>query len=180
MGVTLGFFAEDLRQGREERARASSILSQLQADLASDSVELARVLAGVDGFTERGHGFLLILSEASPRPDSIVRAARSLLFYPIYRPTSVAYVNIKEGGQLTLISDPALRTAITAYYEKDRPLVERLWGITIQSRDRLSSALAPHLAFQVDDSTAAFPPIPPQALISSSILIIAKKLLAAW
>jgi len=168
LGVTLGFLAEDVRQGREDDARAASILSQLQGDLASDSVELARILGGVDRYAARGREMLLLLSRASPPADSIKALARSLLFYPIYRPSSAAYVNLKEGGQLSLVSDVGLRSAITQYYERDRPLIDELWVNVIEHRNDFSRSVAPHIAFQIDGATAAFPPMPPLSLISSA------------
>ncbi len=132
-GVTLSLVADDWRTDREDRRQETTLLEALHHDLAADAEELERVHVAMvrwDSWAAKLHA----RSRLPQFPaDSVNAVFRPVLFYNAYRPVAVAYVSLKEGGQIALIRDPALRAAITDYYEVHQDYMKQFYGLVMDT-----------------------------------------------
>ena len=129
LGVTLSLMADDWRSSREDRTEEAAILSAVASDLDAEYTELERLLDRMRIWDTAGARLHAELDSSGPPADSVDAYFRPMFYYVTYRPVSTAYVNLREGGRLSLIDDPALRSAITAYYEIEQDYMIQFYGI---------------------------------------------------
>ncbi len=129
LGVTLSLMADDWRSSREDRDQEAAILSALAYDLVEEYSELERLQDRMQIWDAAGARLHAELAGSGPPADSVDAYFRPMFYYITYKPVSTAYVNLREGGRLSLIDDPELRSAITAYYEIEQDYMIQFYGI---------------------------------------------------
>ncbi len=129
LGVTLSLMADDWLNSREDRDQEAAILSALASDLDAEYTELERLRDRMRIWDAAGARLHAELAGSGPPADSVDAYFRPMFYYRTYRPVSTAYVNLREGGRLSLIDDPELRSAITEYYEIEQDYMIQFYGI---------------------------------------------------
>ena len=129
LGVTLSLLADDWRSGREDREQETAILSALTFDLDAEYTELENLRDRMLIWDAAGARLHAELAGSGPPAEAVDDYFRPMFYYYTYRPVSTAYVNLREGGRLSLIDDPELRSAITAYYEIEQDYMIQFYGI---------------------------------------------------
>ncbi len=133
LGVTLSLVADDWRSSREDRNQEAAILSSLASDLDAEYTELERLRERMQSWDGAGARLHAELAGSGPTAESVDAYFRPLFYYVTYRPVSTAYVNLREGGRLSLINDSDLRSAITAYYEIEQDYMIQFYGIVLDT-----------------------------------------------
>ena len=108
-------------QGRQDAAREAAYLGQLAADLR----ETERAAADADTFlrpVDRAGSLLwLAFYRAAPPPrDSLLAWAERAMWTSTVRPVTGTAEALVATGDLALVRDDSLRTAVTAYLERTR------------------------------------------------------------
>jgi hypothetical protein len=160
LGVSLSFLAEDWRQAREDRRDEHAVLRELSADLRSDSVELATVLARVESWDAAALWLWRHLGDTATPSDSVMPRLRDLAYYDVYQAVSSAYVGLKDGGQMALIRDQALRRRLVGYYEVAQPYMRHFDDRSAANYEEFRQLISSHLSIAVPDSADSFWPIP--------------------
>ena len=117
MGVSLSFFAENLREGRADRVAERESLLRLVRDMESDLADfpgnLERATAGIASieWIQRAQ------DGERPSVDSLEHHLASYLVCSAMAANSSEYESLKASGGLRLIRDMDFRQALTANYE---------------------------------------------------------------
>lgn len=125
VGIFIGLQVDDWNEGRKDRIREARYLERIYDELALDIDEIQR---GIDSAIERrAMGQLLLnalddLEKVRADPTRFIIAIQQAGY--TYLPTinDHTFEEIKSGGDLAIIRDEALRSALTGYYS----LIKRL------------------------------------------------------
>jgi len=121
IGITLSLMADDWRQSQEERRREKSALTEMLADLHTDSLDLATMLRSAQRW-DQAAVWVGRNAENRELPEDSVRAGlRPLFFTSLYQPMRSAYTGLRSSGQLWLIRDEDIRRLVVDYYEVSQP-----------------------------------------------------------
>ncbi len=71
---------------------------------------------------------------------------------------TTAYVNLREGGRLSLIDDAELRSAITGYYEIDQDYMIQFYGIVMDTYFRWRRVAFRHVQIVPEELPGSFFP----------------------
>ena len=126
LGVVIGFQVTAWGQGRADRAKEQVYLRQLAADLRETQREAARVDSIITPADRAGaalyHTYLL---PEMPPDDSLAQwLFDSFRWETLYPVTGTAEALVAT-GDLSLLRDDSLRTAVTAYIERAEVLTGR-------------------------------------------------------
>lgn len=125
-GVVGALLADDWRERRSERRIAQEGLAQIQVDLDLESAEYQALFESV-GQQERAAAWLIVNLERPGVPtDSVAEAMRTVTVGRIFEPAGPAYQSLRDGGNLHLLEDPALRREIVRYYEDTQTYLAEL------------------------------------------------------
>ncbi|HYH82038.1 MAG TPA: hypothetical protein VEX86_19685 [Longimicrobium sp.] len=144
-GILIALAIQSWADGRDDRAREREYLHQLVADLREterlvlrdDSIHRVRDRSGVMLL----HAFFT--PERPPR-DSVLVWAINATWYEPRRPIMGTAEALVATGDLALLEDHALRTAVTSYLTENRTMTaEQLAaeGVWMRASQQLSSAL---------------------------------------
>lgn len=87
--------------------------------------------------------------------------------FTLYQPVASAYVGLKQGGELALVRDQAMRREIVNYYEVRQPYMLQFAALVHDAHWALRIIVQDHLGFVVTDSTQSFWPPRPQEFATS-------------
>ena len=116
LGVSLSFFAEDLRENRRDRQAERASLVRLRSDLTNSDFEteleradqaiagIARILTARDSLRPSADSLGSWLSDAVACTPSVVNRSE--------------YESLRSSGRLSLLRDSDLRRLLTAHYER--------------------------------------------------------------
>jgi hypothetical protein len=129
--VTLGFFAENIREHKIIEHRIEQNKVAILKDLQSDSIEIARVLDTEDSCIKvfnRINNLLYLSKNKKITYDQLVDSIK--LTPKIYALTSTLYMNnssfknMQSSGLLSYLEDDSLKSTLARYYEVDFKGVE--------------------------------------------------------
>jgi len=166
-GVSVSLAAERWRQGTEDRETERTLLSGLAADLESDAGEL-EALARFGRSWDRTAQWVNHNENRSDVPEDSV----SMMFQPFgltsfYAGVRATYSSGISGGEISLILDDSLKTAVVNYYEVQQPSVLRYTNLVLENWRKWYNASAPYLNWTIlpSDTTmrrAITPTNPPE------------------
>jgi type II secretory pathway pseudopilin PulG len=140
VALTADTWINQLADREAERAGLQLILTDLAADTARlwDEIGYARQ-------HDRAAAALLLYEDDPPPPDSLASTFRSFLFGspPVFR--RAGFLSLREGGRLSLIQNPELRTQIMSYFEEEQVHVQRWMDEHWERWQVLVDHLAPHV-----------------------------------
>jgi hypothetical protein len=116
LGVSLSFFAEDLRENRRDRHEERASLVRLHSNLTESDFEneLTRTSLSLSGI-ER---ILAVRDSARPSADSLSAwLSDAAACTPVVVNRS-EYESLRSSGKLSLLRDADLRRLLTAHYER--------------------------------------------------------------
>lgn len=137
VGILLAFQVDRAYQASQDRALERRYLERLQADLQSDTAEVARIV----GLTGERLGQIDVLRAAvrdpmaaADQPGSFVEAVEKVTWRSFPRIRSYTYEELRSTGRMTLLRSEELRSGLGAYYA----LVEdrRRLGLGEDDQDR--------------------------------------------
>jgi hypothetical protein len=120
LAVTMGFFAESLREHRADRSKEKEFIVSLKEDLVSDTTQLNYVLPESDFvFKKLDSLYFLLQAAAKGEPYDIHKLYYLNFTYGfgllMYKANSRTLSQIKNVGAFSLITNKACRDSITAY-----------------------------------------------------------------
>ncbi|MBR44797.1 MAG: hypothetical protein CME18_10305 [Gemmatimonadetes bacterium] len=132
-GITVSLAADRWRQGIEDRETERTLLSGLEMDLKSDAEEL-ELLAN---FGRRWDETAQWVNHNENRPD-IPKDSISIMFQPFglttfYAGTRATYSSGISAGEVSMILEDSLRTAVINYYEVEQPSVIRYFTLVFDN-----------------------------------------------
>jgi hypothetical protein len=129
--VTLGFFAENLREHQVINHRIEQNKVAILKDLEADSIEINRVLAIEDTFINTYNRLNNILYLAKSKQISKDQLIDSIKLLPnFYARTTTLYMNnssfknMQSSGLLSYLEEGELKSTLASYYEVDFKAVE--------------------------------------------------------
>ena len=167
LGVTLSLAADDWLQNREDRGIERVLLQELTADLQADSLGLSDMQDRMRDWDEAAVWLWRFGEVTSTSADAGLEQALRLLTITNYQPVASAYTSLKDGGQLSLVTDPKLRRQIIEYYEVDQAYILQLEARVKEYNDDLTLAVRPHIGFTVAEGSNSFWPLGPVTIKTS-------------
>ena len=169
LGVSLSLAGDDWRQHRTDRATERQVLVELAADLLADAAQLEEARHGA----QRQDVSAMWLWRRAARPaDAIADSAsvhiRQLAFTTTYSPVAIAYVGLKDSGQMRLIRNDSLRRRIAEYYEVYQPDISRFDSRVASAYDELMAVFRRHATITWPDTAASFWPLGDELLFLTS------------
>ncbi|SRR5579871_601480 len=127
LAVTLGFFAENIRESLVEQNKEKQFILSMIEDLKSDTIIFRQNIDNWYGNTIQIDTLVALLTNAdiknkSGRIYNLERVATRNITLPFYN--SRTFEQMKNSGSLTLIRKAAIANAITNYYNSIRRLDE--------------------------------------------------------
>jgi hypothetical protein len=126
LAVTMGFFAENIREGVTNAKKERHYLQSLAEDIKSDTAQLTRYI----GFNKRVMSYcdslLLVISHTSPLKNSnaFYTYSREMARYIRYYPADRTIEQLKNAGSMQLITRWDVSNAIADYYSKTKFMEE--------------------------------------------------------
>jgi hypothetical protein len=121
LAVTMGFFAESLRENINEHHHVKEYAASLYSDLKADTVELDKYLKRADFGAANIDTLMQLLSAADPKDIP----SGKLYYYGLfggmqlqYSPNDATLLEIKSSGSLRYFSNRAIRDSIARYDQK--------------------------------------------------------------
>jgi hypothetical protein len=145
LAVTLGFFAENIRQDFEERAHERQYMRSLCDDLALDEKKLPELLSWIQHDCREAEFLQENLPKADPTTDAtdiyldlrhIVRQLPVRIFV-----TDRTVTQLRNAGGMRLIGNQAVVNAMLDYYH-DVELIDFLQGFSANLKLRFSESFA--------------------------------------
>jgi hypothetical protein len=119
LAVTMGFFAESLREHINEKGKEREYIHSMISDLKKDTANLNRTLERNDFCTSGLDSLILLLNspERSHYGSELYYLARQSVFrISLTQPTDRVYNEMKSSGNLRLISEKQISDGVTTYY----------------------------------------------------------------
>ncbi len=121
LAVTLGFFAEHLREQIKITQATGKSMEAMISDLRMDSAMYRSILAGNEYSSRMDDTLIDMLSEKNPNTGHIYFLARNVTaIFDFVRPNSRTFEQLKSGGTLQLINNEAILDSITSYYQSSK------------------------------------------------------------
>jgi hypothetical protein len=119
LGVFLGIQVANWNEGRIEEQRARDFLVRLSGDLEQELASIDQRLAYVGQSIEYGEQALAWAEDGTLAQDSAWQTV--LAFFQAsrilpYSPVDITYQEMRSAGELRLVRNAALRSALTEYY----------------------------------------------------------------
>jgi hypothetical protein len=147
-------------QGRQDAATEAAYLRQLAADLRETERAAARADAFLRPVDRAGSLLWLAFYETDPPPrDSLLALAERAMWTSTVRPVTGTAEALVATGDLALVRDDSLRTAVTAYLERTRG---RLYDH--EQFDRAWAAAERRMRRRVDPTESALTLYAPETL----------------
>ena len=126
LAVTMGFVAENIREGLTNQKKEKHYLLSLAEDIKSDTAQLAnyiRFKINVMGYCD---SLLFIISHTNVFKNSngFYKYSREMARYVRYYPSDRTIGQLKNGGSMHLITNWHLSNAIADYYSKNKFMEE--------------------------------------------------------
>ncbi len=122
MAVTLGFFAEGLREHISDRAKETEYVVSLNQDLQHDTANLAQQIHFINLKIVRMDSLMLLLNKTSLSANEVNDAyfyARVATRKPTFKVTDRTVVQLKSAGTFRLIKNEDLISRILEYQQQD-------------------------------------------------------------
>ena len=121
LAVTMGFFAESVREHRANKSKEKEFMVSLKEDLVSDTAQLHDMLPISDFvFGKLDSLYFLLQAAGKGEPYDIHRLYYMNFTYGfdmlMLTPNNRTHSEIKNVGAFSLITNKACRDSITAYY----------------------------------------------------------------
>src|SRR5215831_1526697 len=144
LAVTLGFFAESLREHMADRSKEKEFITSLKEDIVSDTTQLSRVLPLGDPALEKLDSLYFLLQAASEgKPYDIHRLYYLNFTYAfgwmLVAPNNRTLSQIKNVGAFSLITNKTCRDTITAYDNFNENFIKSDLTIWFQKQDDLNT-----------------------------------------
>ena len=125
LGVSLSFFAENVRENRQDRLAERESLRRLVRDIDSDLTDFRGNLETAEAGLEAVDWILSMQDSAAPPRDSLELRLRRFLVCSVMVANASEYESLKNSGDLRLLSDTEFRHDLTTHYEL-YPIVAQL------------------------------------------------------
>jgi len=122
LAVTMGFFAEGLREHISDRAKETEYVVSLKQDLQHDTANLAQQIHFINLKIVRMDSLILLLNKSSLSANDINDAyfyARVATRKPNFEVTDRTIVQLKSSGTFRLIKNEDLISSILEYQKQD-------------------------------------------------------------
>lgn len=147
LGITISFWFEDWRKGREDRAEEQRLLESFAIELKGDLEMLSVHRKRIDADVARVQA---ALADDSKIGDKALDAVMdTLLGYVAFDPATATYSELRQTGSSRVIRDKVLLQRVLAVYERIYPMAEEWDGI---NREFVLDRMFPF----VDDEGPAF------------------------
>jgi hypothetical protein len=144
-GVALALLAEDWRDSRKTDAAAAEALRLILADLQSDSIQLAAVLEPLPAHDQAAEWLTRHWSDSGTPSDSIEPRLQSFIPAWQYQPQRTAFISLRDGAGIGIISSNELRQSLVRYFEQTQVEVEQWLAFHWAEREVLWEFLWPHV-----------------------------------
>jgi hypothetical protein len=167
VAVYLGLLADNYREYRLDKVRESEYLALLATDLDSDLETLGYTRQHIDS---HAHAAELIHSAIGGQDVTVVdleKAFSHLFLTWTYERQRPNYLALRNGLGLHVISDHALRSALTQYFEVDQERLQQDYMANYNhAQQRLRVGLGKHVRFFPPDEFGSLSSIPDDLHIS--------------
>jgi len=151
VGITLSFLLNEWRADRSEAEAEIRALASLRDDLVADTTMISNEIQQMDKFDSAlNYMIRLYQKDAQANRDSILAALTAYATYTTFNKNSTGYEQLKETGQLNIISNKALLKSVVELYN-DKALVLKEYSYI----DR-SMVLEQFIPFLMKDATMFF------------------------
>jgi hypothetical protein len=126
LAVTMGFFAENIREGITNRKKEKHFLQSLAEDIKSDTAQLVRYMK----FNNRVIGYcdslMSVIAHTSvfKNSNAFYNYSREMARYVRYYPADRTIEQLKNAGSMQLITSWNVSNAIADYYSKTKFMQE--------------------------------------------------------
>ncbi|MCE1200339.1 MAG: hypothetical protein LWW85_15340 [Marinilabiliales bacterium] len=119
LAITLGFYAEQIREHITERHKEAAYMRSLYRDLRSDSISIEESLRAKHVLMEKFDSLqkILLLPDLKPYNEQIYYLERWLILSYKFNTHDLTYNQMLSSGNLRIISNPELYSAIAGYYK---------------------------------------------------------------
>lgn len=147
LGVTLSFLADDWRDALSERRDEARVIRMIVGDIGRDTAEI-RLQIRQDSTALVAMEWLSANWEREGlAPDSLDASVDGMHHGNPFTPARSGFEGAKSDGQLQLIRDDQLRTAVAEYFDRHQPKLVVYSGFTHQFDWVLWERLRPYYAF---------------------------------
>ncbi len=117
LAVTLGFFAEQLRERFVEHRKAREYAESLCSDLRIDTFTIQRTLGEKEWILAKYDTALRMLSSAQPTDDAFLYyVADYMVFTDVFTPQDVTYKQLESSGSFSYLRNLELYKSVADYY----------------------------------------------------------------
>jgi len=120
LAVTLGFFAENLREGFGDHHKAHQYAKTLIADIKLDTEECSNVILNMNYFIEIYDSLLLLLDEKNAPVNKMYYYFVPTNQYIYFNGTDRTIDQLKSTGQMRLFEDNNSSDTINTYYHQSK------------------------------------------------------------
>jgi hypothetical protein len=126
LAVTMGFFAENIREGITNHRKEKHFLQSLAEDIKSDKAQLVQYIQFKKNVMGYCDSLLLIISHTNVFKNSngFYNYSREMARYVRYYPADRTIGQLKNAGNMQLITNWDLSNAIADYYSKNKFMEE--------------------------------------------------------
>jgi len=126
LAVTMGFFAENIREGITNHRKEKHYLQSLAEDIKSDRAQLVRYIQFKKNVMGYCDSLLFIISHTNVFKNSneFYNYSREMARYVRYYPADRTIGQLKNAGNMQLITNWNLSNAIADYYSKNKFMEE--------------------------------------------------------
>ncbi|MEZ6002601.1 MAG: hypothetical protein R3F33_00320 [Planctomycetota bacterium] len=150
IGVSVSFAIQDLRDGRAEVRTEQRLLTNFAQDLTEDKVLLEAFIEQLDTRIELLASAFHPEERAGLEPKQLDQVMDCMLSYVGFSASQSAWLELQQGGNMSLVRDKALVRRIINHYGRVLPQVEEWDGI---NRSFVLDRMFPF----VDEHGPAFP-----------------------
>jgi hypothetical protein len=126
LAVTMGFFAENIRESITEHSREKEYAHLLISDLTSDNLYYAQREKRISGVLPDFDTLFNLLTQSVPASNySVLQKFLPLGYSYSLEATTTTYNEMKSSGTLRYIQDQQLRKELQDYYEAQIPKMEK-------------------------------------------------------
>jgi hypothetical protein len=126
LAVTMGFFAENIREGITNHRKEKHYLQSLAEDIKSDTAQLVQYIRFKKNVMNYCDSLLFIISHTNVFKNSngFYNYSREMARYVRYYPADRTIGQLKNAGNMQLITNWNLSNAIADYYSKNKFMEE--------------------------------------------------------
>jgi len=126
LAVTMGFFAENIREENTNRKKERHYLQSLSEDIRSDSAQLTRYIQFNENVMRYCDSLMLVVSHTDVLKNSnaFYTYSKEMARYIRYYPADRTIEQLKNAGNMQLITDWKVSNAIADYYSRTKFMEE--------------------------------------------------------